>query len=233
MNLHHRTAALLLLALTCGADRGARAASPRISTDEVREFEVLVKEKPVGTSTMRIRMAGDGTTHVTSDVNVKVSYLVYVYRYEFHGDEVWRGGQLLTAKNEATDDGKKFAAQVENKTGGATIESNGVVRRAAAVAMTTNYWRTPDMSKTTKLNVMNADRGSVHSVTIATVGREYIVVDQREIECVHHRVTGDIEAELWFDGQNRIVRQKSVEDGYPTELRLTRISSPPTRTARR
>jgi hypothetical protein len=229
----YRIAALFLLALTYGAKSGARADSPHISTDEVREFQVLVKDKPAGACTMRISTADDGTTRVTCDVNVKVSYLVYSYRYEFHGDELWQGNQLLSAHNEATDDGKKFAARLENKSGGAIIESNGLLRRTAAIDMTTNYWHTPDMSKTTKLNVMNADRGTVHSVTIATVGREKMFVDRREIDCVHYRLTGDIEAELWFDGQNRIVGQKSVEDGYPTELRLTRISSPPTRTARR
>ena len=41
--------------------------------------------------------------------------------------------------------------------------------------------------------------------------------------CRHFKVTGSSPADLWFDEQDRLVRQKSVEEGHPIELRLRRI----------
>ncbi len=225
--------ALTSSALTAGLGSSASADGPRIAAEEVREFEILVKDKPAGTSTIRITNLEDGTTRVATDVKVKLNYLVYVYRYEFHGDETWRGDRLMSAENRATDDGKEFAARLVVNPGGSSIEANGRSRRGPVIAMTTNYWRTPNLAQGTKINLMNGDRGTVHSVTIGVVGQEQIVVDRQVIECAHYRLGGDLEAELWFDPLNRIVRQKSVEDGYPTEVRLTRISAAPTRTAQR
>jgi len=224
---------LTWFALSWGVASSAFADGPRVSAEEVREFEILVKDKPVGTSTIRIRNLDDGTTRVATEVNVKLNYLVYVYRYEFHGDELWRGNRLLSAQNRATDDGKEFAARLVVSPGGSSIEANGRARRGPVIAMTTNYWRTPELVPGTKINLMNADRGTVHSVTVEVVGQEKIVVDRQVIECTHYRLGGDLEAEFWSDPLNRIVRQKSVEDGYPTEVRLTRISAAPTRTAQR
>jgi hypothetical protein len=225
--------AVPFLALTWGVASLAHASGPRIAAEEVREFEILVKDKPAGTSTIRIKSLEDGTTRVATEVKVKLNYLDYVYRYEFHGDETWRGDRLLSAANRATDDGKEFAARLVVSPGGSSIEANGRARRGPAIVMTTNYWRTPNLAQGTKINLMNADRGTVHSVTIEVVGQEKIVVDGRVIDCTHYRLGGNLEAELWSDPLNRIVRQKSVEDGYPTELRLTRISAAPTRTALR
>ena len=224
---------LLFFASTWSLIIVARADAPRLATEEVREFEILVKDKPAGTSTMRITNADDGTTRAATDVNVKVNYLVYVYRYEFHGDEIWRGGRLFSAENRATDDGKKFAARLAASPAGSSIEANGRARRGPVIAMTTNYWRAPEVTQGTKINLMNADRGTVHAVTMEVVGQERLVFDREVIECTHYRIRGDIEAELWFDRANRIVRQTSVEDGYPTELRLTHISTGPARTAQR
>lgn len=204
----------------------ARAEEPLRGAEEVREFEILVKGKPAGTSALRITDRDDGTTRVATEVHVKLNYLIYEYRYEYHGQETWRDHRLLSADNRATDDGKKFHAHVKvDPRGGALIEAQGRTTTAPAVDMTTNYWRAPDLSRTNSFSFMNADRGTIHAVTIERIGREQVAVGRRQLDCTHYRVSGGAAADLWFDRQNRIVRQTSIEDGYPTEVRLTRISS--------
>lgn len=225
-------AALPLLAGSCALLSAAHGENSRPASDEVREFEILVKDKPAGTSTVRISDA-DGTTRVATDVSVKLNYLVYVYRYEFHGEETWRGERLISADNRATDDGRNFSARVTIDRNGALIEADGRTSRVASVDMTTNYWRAPDLAGGTCFSLMNADRGTMHNVTIQCAGHEKVVVDRQEIECTRYRVGGEVEADLWFDRQGRVVRQKSVEDGYPTEVVLRRIRPGPARTARR
>lgn len=212
----------LLAASGFSAARGAE--SPPATAEELREFEILVKGKPAGTSALRISEHGDGTTRVATDVRVKLNYVVYVYRYEFHGQEIWRGGHLLSTENHATDDGKKLQVRAKVEGRGCTIETQGRTTTASAIDMTTNYWQAPDLARTRTFSFMNADQGTIYSATVERIGREQVAVGGRKVDCTHYRISGDTAADLWFDHRNRIVRQASVEDGYPTELRLTRIS---------
>jgi hypothetical protein len=191
--------------------------------EEVREFEVFVKDKPAGKSTIRITETADGTTQVDTEASVELNYFVYVYRYDFHGRETWREGRLVSTENRATDDGKSFHVRARAGARGSTVETNGKTRAAPLIDMTTNYWRAPDMSQRSKQSFMNADRGTVHSVEIRAIGADQVTVDGRRIDCTHVRLSGEIEADLWFDDQDRIVGQKTIEDGYPTELRLKRV----------
>jgi hypothetical protein len=209
----------------------AAAAPP--SVEEVREFDVFVKDKPAGKSTLRITDTADGTTQVATDVKVELNYLVYVYRYQFRGRETWRNGRLALAENRATDDGHEFVARVQAGSRGARIEANGQARSAPAVDLTTNYWRGPDLTGGQKFSFMNADRGTLHAVRVERLGPEQVAVGRQKIACTHLRVSGETKAELWVDSLNRLVRQKTVEDGYPTELRLTRITRAASRTADR
>lgn len=217
-----------------GTGRAADAPnSPRIVADETRVFDLLVKQKPAGTCTIRIVDTDDGATRVASEVDVKLNVLIYVYHYEFHGQELWRGGRLLASDCVATDDGKKLSARMKNENGGCLINANGRARRGPLIDTTTNYWRTPDVSRGGRLTVMNTDQGTVHSVTVRKVGHENVKLAEQQVLCTHYRLDGDLQADIWFDGRQRIVRQTSVEDGYPTELVLKQLMAAPTRTARR
>jgi hypothetical protein len=202
-------------------------------TVEVREFEIFVKDKPAGKSTIRITETADGTTQVDTEASVKLNYFVYVYRYDFQGRETWREGRLVSTENRATDDGKGFHVQARAGARGSTIETNGKARAAPLIDMTTNYWLAPDVSQRSRQSFMNADRGTVHSVEIRAIGADQVTVDGRRIDCAHVRVSGEIEADLWFDDQDRIVGQKTIEDGYPTELRMIHVRRSTVRTVAR
>jgi hypothetical protein len=51
------------------------------------------------------------------------------------------------------------------------------------------------------------------------------VARKGRLSCIHYRLRGDLMADLWFDGQRRLVRQQMVEHGYATELRLVRLTT--------
>lgn len=236
-----QTLTVKIIALTIGSAvliGEALAAPPATPStppamEETREFDVFVKDKPAGRSTLRITDMAEGVTQVATEVKVELNYLVYAYRYEYHGHETWRSGRLVTADNRATDDGQQFVARLQSGPRGVRIKSNGQVRTVPAVDLTTNYWTAPDLASGAEFSVMNADRGTLHAVRVDRIGAEQVVVGQRRIACTHLRVSGETEADLWVDGGNRLVRQKTIEDGYPTELRLTRITRAPQRVAER
>lgn len=180
---------------------------------------------------VRITELDDGTTRVATHVSVKVNYLVYTYRYEFTGQETWRGNRLVSTDNHATDDGKKFDARAVIGARGFQIEANGRSRGVPSIHMTTNYWRMPDVSPEQTLTLMNADRGTIHRASVERLADEPFRCGSETINCSRYRLAGDVQADLWSDRRGRIVRQKSVEDGYPTELRLTRLSREAPQTA--
>jgi hypothetical protein len=94
--------------------------------------------------------------------------------------------------------------------------------------MTENYWRLPnaDLAKES-FSIIEPDTGILRTVRLQCVGPDSFTVQGREIACNHYRLTGEATADLWFDLQGRLVRQQTVEQGYPTEQRLTRIHSTP------
>jgi hypothetical protein len=64
----------------------------------------------------------------------------------------------------------------------------------------------------------------LHNARIEDVTSEQIPVAGRVEHCTHYRLRGGLTADLWFDDQSRLVCQQSIEDGYPVELRLTRLA---------
>ena len=69
-----------------------------------------------------------GLTRVSTEAAVKFDYLVYVYRYEFHGREIWRANRLAWVDNRAVDAGKALRVRATIEGNGSTIEANGRIR---------------------------------------------------------------------------------------------------------
>ena len=62
---------------------------------EIRLFKIKIDGKPAGEMTMNITKAEDGTITTSIDTELLVNaYLVFTYRYSFHGKEVWKDGSL-------------------------------------------------------------------------------------------------------------------------------------------
>ena len=228
----------LWMGLLCGllctgwAPAGAQA-EPRAVSEETREFEVLVRDKPVGHSRVRISDLDDGTTIAAMDLDVTMSLVVYTYRYEFHGRETWQQDRLLAVDNHATDGGKSLALRAQVLPQGSTVEiKDKPTRDAPVVMMSTNYWRLPP-AVAGKFSILESDNGKIYAVELERVGPDEIVVENQKLPCVRYRLSGDASAELWFDARNRLVRQQTVEQGHATELRLTRLAYNTAATARR
>ncbi|HEX7377321.1 MAG TPA: DUF6134 family protein [Pirellulales bacterium] len=230
---HLSLSAALVAALAPFSLPPPAAQGQNVVNEEAREFDIFVKDKPAGTCVIRISDLDDGTTRMTSEVNVKLNVVVFTYQYQFSGQELWRGDRLLSTSNQATDGGKKFDAKASADQGGFHIEANGRRHDAAVIDMTTNYWRPPQPRPDGSLTLMDADRGAIRAAKVERLPNEAIAFGRQQVTCSHYRLSGDVHSELWFDGQNRIVRQKGLEEGHRTEVRLTRITRQTPRMAAR
>lgn len=213
----------LAIALGMLACTGRALALEPAAPKEIRDFEVLLKGRPVGTTTFTIEPLADGRTAVTVDAAVRVNMLVYVYNYEFHGVETWQGGQLESFQCQGTDGGKKFAVQGKNTPNGSQLV---IGNRPAAVqpfAAAGNFWRMPQRPATGAITNVDASTGKLQQVKITEGKPDQVPLGQSQIPAQQFVLTGDVDVKLWLDQHGLIVRQVSVEQGYPTEMRLTSI----------
>lgn len=199
------------------------AAEPAPATPkEVREYEILVSGKPSGKSATAIVEQPDGRTVVATAAEVRVNFVVFEYVYTFDGAERWQKDQLTSFECQAVDGGTKCVTKgtVGDK-GSQVIVDGGQPATAPKFAMSTNYWRPPTAEFLDKtIPIIDTDTGKTFNVKFERVGEEKLNLMKKEIACTRYRLTGDREADLWFDGRNRLVKQACVEDGYPTEVRL-------------
>jgi hypothetical protein len=193
--------------------------------DELRMYDVVVKQKPVGKVSIQISQTPDGRIVSTTNTAVDAEFFLIKYHYEYHGREIWLSDRLMRLDSRANDDGKQLAVSVAVDSNGSRIDVKGKPARSGPIfAMTSNYWRLPDARLTAgNFSIIDSDTGAVFTVRIQRVGSDSVDVDGKRIACEHYRVSGDTAAELWFDHENRLVRQQTVEQGYATELRLVRI----------
>ncbi len=219
-----KTAAALIVLMSTAV--AAVAQEPQILRQEQREFQILVKEKPSGKSLVTIADRVDGSTAVTTDADVSVSWLFYTYHYSFHGVEVWNGTSLQQLVSSANDNGKKLSVRVKTDRDVAAIETGDQTAKTSThITTSTGYWRLPPGEKLPReIDIVDADRGNLSHAKLELVGDEMLVIQQEKIPARHFRLRGGIEADIWFDQQDRLVRQTSVEEGEATELRLVRKS---------
>jgi hypothetical protein len=217
---------LLPLCLVLLASQKVHGQTPRVLADEIRDFEIVVGGKPTGKSQIRITETADGVTVVSTDVTVKFDFILYVYRYELRSKETWQGNRLAWVDNRATDAGKKLVVRAKVDSQGSIIEVNGkAAKKGPVLEMTTNFWRCPDAVGRGSLSFMDVDQGTVLAAKLEYVGPDQITIAGNKLPCSHYRLRGGVEADLWFDGQRRLVRQRTVEQGFSTEIRLARLTT--------
>ena len=201
----------------------AKPGSARKSV-EVRDFEVRVDKRLVGTHRLTTTTDGD-TQEATLQTDVRVSVIVYTYVFKSRGTEVWRGNRLQSSDVQCEDGGKKRSMTLKTGGGAQEITFDGKSIPAASPGlMTTAYWRLPPADAISKpMAIINVDTGTTHSATLVEVGAASVTAEGRAITCRQFRIDGPSPAELWFDDRDRLVRQTSIEQGHSMELRLKQI----------
>jgi YD repeat-containing protein len=216
---------LLLIGLGVLAAANSRAVA---ADTEVRDFNVLVDGSRAGDYHVSIQHADDGTLTMTltSEVRVKVIGVTF-YSYTYRGREVWRDGRLQRLESNGQENGKPFtvtAVSVVPAANTLRVTCNGQSHVVSPDVWTMTYWMLPPAERRNKaLPLLGGHNGQDVNGTLQYVGTERLTVAGQEQNCTHYRVTGSTPHELWYDGQERIVRQEWAVDGHKTVLELTRV----------
>ncbi len=216
----------LAAALVVGVGLLAGGASRSAAADtETRDFTVLVDDKPAGTYHMVIQRQDDGTVVMTnvSEVRVKVVGISF-YSYTYRGRETWKDGRLLRLDSNGQENSKTFVVSAVPEAGGLRVTHNGQAHPAHAEVWTMTYWQLPPApQRDGPLWLLGCDNGQEVAGRLQYLGTAPVPVAGQEQTCTHYRVTGSTPHELWYDTQERMVRQEWVMDGHRTALQLTRV----------
>jgi hypothetical protein len=191
---------------------------------EIRDFAIRIKNKPAGQYRMSITTKNDTVT-VTGQAQVNFRQFGFRYSYWYSGTETWQNGRLVQLDSSCNDDGKQYAVSARAGDGGLQVQGNGQIRNTRADVWTTTYWHLAEPRfHNQNVPLLDADTGREMAAYLSFVGREIVAVGGQQQACAHYKLTGaNIQVDLWYDAQDRLVREVSVEQGQPTLLELQRI----------
>jgi hypothetical protein len=194
---------------------------------EQRVFAVQVDGKPAGDYRMTITVADDGSEQMTCTAAVQVKHIVGQYRYSFQGTEIWRGGGLQRLDASSDDDGVKHAVRAVADSGGLRVSVDGKTQSTIRLdAWPTTYWRLPAGAKPASgVTLLDVDTGRPLVARLDLLAPAKVTIAARTTDCTHYRVSGQVQAELWFDARGRLVREETVEDGHKTVLELSSVQT--------
>jgi hypothetical protein len=199
-------------------------AAAQAGGEERRIFSVTVDRRQGGTNQIVIQTRDDGSTVVNSQADVTVRIALVTYRYSFRGTEVYKEGKLAQLSSTTNDDGKKHSVSGEANKDGLALTADGANVQVKGEPWLTTYWQLPPEGKRgPNVTLLDADTGKLIAAKMEKIGVEKISVLGKGTDCVHYRLTGGVQVDLWYDGADRMVRQEMVEDGHRTIMELSRF----------
>jgi len=214
---------VFVLALVAGANRTARAADI-----ETRDFAVTVAGKPAGEVHMTIHKHDDGKIVVGCDTDINVKMVIGSYKFVYRGQEVWQDNRLQRLTSNTDDNGKRYIVSAVREDKGVRFRVNNTKETVVKHEVwLTSYWALPDTKvRTQPLVIIDADNGKELDGKLSFVATEKLRIAGQEVQLNHYRLAGKVNADLWYDGTERLVRQEWVEQGHRTIIELTRVRRP-------
>jgi hypothetical protein len=204
-------------------------ASSAAAEVEVRTFTVTVDGSRAGEYLMTIAGKADGTVTMTAQADVRVKVIVVTaYSYSYHGTEVWKDGRLQRFDSTATENGKNYAVTAVAEGEQLRVKVNGQERMTRPDVWVNTYWRLPDAKfRNQNVPVLGCDYGLDNNCKLEFLGDEQIRIAGQTQKCSHYRIQTAAPHDLWFDGQERLVRQEWVSDGHRTVIELSGVRRGP------
>ena len=186
------------------------AATAHAAEPHTLNYRILMGDDPIGSETVRLEAQGELTkVAVTASTRVKVLFLNF--RYDHQREEVWKGRSLESMKSKTDDDGKPHTMEMVRRGAGYAVTADGKTAEASADALPLTLWTPEVLKRPTLLSVID---GNPYAVRTDHVGSETLTIGGRSVPAQHHRISGDVERDLWFDAQGTLLKTRFKRSGY-------------------
>ncbi len=201
----HALRAALAAAFLLAAGSAADAAGPRTLT-----YRILMGDDPIGTETVKLDPQGD-VTRVAVTATTRVKVLFINFRYDHQREEVWKGGTLDQMRAKTDDDGTPHSMEMARRGAGYALTVDGKAGEVPANALPLTLWTPEVLKRPTLLSVID---GKPYNVRVESLGAETLDIGGRAIKATHHRISGDVERDLWFDADGTLLKTRFKRSGY-------------------
>lgn len=180
------------------------------------DYAITREGSPVGDQSVEFIHNVDGFI-VRTHVEITVTFLsLTIYRFKHDAVETWNGGRLTNFVSHSDDDGKdrdvEMAAEGDRLVG----IYNGKSADVPGDIIPASFWHPGTVSASRLLDPI---KGREKQVQVADRGVEEIDFGDKTVTAQRYSVTGDIERELWYDGEGKLV-QVSFEGGDGSDILL-------------
>jgi hypothetical protein len=201
------------------------ASSAAASTSEKRTYEVRTDGKPSGHYVLKITDKPEGID-VVEDCEVDTKLLLIHYQYIYHAHEVWNARRLVSFESKRDDNFKHCVLSAQPNADKLQLTVNGKPSRTIdGDIITSSYWFLPNPgSESFTRRYLEIDTGRIYDAHLALIGTEPIQVGDQKLSCRHYKLTGGDQEDLWYDDQERLVRQSEIDAGHHTIIQLQSIT---------
>mgnify|MGYP001627756836 CR=1 FL=1 len=182
---------------------------------EMLNFRVLKDGEPIGYETVEITPTATGhNVRVETLTDVRVLFLQF--HYDHQRTEQWQGDTLIAVDTTTNDDGTHYTYQASFEDDCYALAGKGVGKRDGCDnAWPLTLWHEGVTAKTNLFSVINAEP---YSVTTRKVGEETVMVESRETPAVHYQMSGDVERDLWYGTDGKLLKTSFKRKGYDIDF---------------
>ncbi len=210
--ISRRFVAALILVLT-----GTSA----LAADRI-EMTIIRNEDHIGTHS--IAFIRDGARlHVDTriEIAVKIAFIT-VYRLLKTSRETWEQDRVIAY--DATTDDNGSISTIKARPDGENLIVDGPNGRVTAPlgTMMSGYWSDRTVNRTL---LIDSSDGVLRRVSVGKSTRETLTAGDREIPVRRYRMTGDLDRDLWYGEDGRLVRMREIaSDGSVIVTELTGLN---------
>jgi hypothetical protein len=200
-----------LLVLAIGPAAAQPAATPPPASDR-RLFDIFRDGNKIGTEVVEIDKDRD-TTNITFTTHISVVVLfIQAYHFDHSATETWTGGRFVSYKALTDDNGTKHSVTAIAAGDKVDLEVDGKQSEAAPDLLPASWWNKDFLNRT---DMLDSETGRLISIKVTDLGDETLVQNGAKIEAHHYKISGDLDRDLWFDGDT-LVRIQLVGSDHST-----------------
>lgn len=195
---------LITLVLALSLVLVGQASAGPIPEDGNLKFAVYLSGNQIGSDTFTFNQKTDTRLIVNRSVTMRINfYYIYDYYYKHEVRSVWSNGSVKRFQANTNYDGSIVQVEV-NKTDDLTnVNAPDTSYKTNVVWLPTTWWNPVFLEKD---RLINAQTGKLERIDTSFIGQDKLNFHSETYEADHHRVSGDIELDLWFDRSDQLVK---------------------------
>ena len=200
-----------------GAGMASASTSTQATTSKSMSFSVYRNGSRIGDHRLVIEQVGQRTM-VDIDIAFDVKFaFVTLYRYRHNNREVWDNQGLVNFKSTTDDDGERHVVAAERIGDMLHVAGTGSSLKVPASTLPTTYWHRSFVDTN---RWIDTQAGRLINAEVVARGAETIKAAGRMIDADRFALQGDLDLELWYQGEQWVKLRFTASDDSVIDYEL-------------